>query len=54
MQNAPLGGALAQTGQVDPSVPETTAVTTDEPRCLLCPLCLCHFDCHGVAEAVPA
>ena len=33
MQNAPQGGALAQTGQVDSSVPDTPATTLDRPRC---------------------
>jgi hypothetical protein len=54
MRNAPHGALAVTTGQeVTQSVSETT-VTTDESRCLLCPLCLCHFDCHGVAEAVSA
>jgi Domain of unknown function (DUF4326) len=42
MQNAPQGGALAQTRQVDTSVPEE--------RCTLCPLCHCHADCRGITD----
>ena len=51
MGNAPqAGGALreATVGEnVLLSVPHTP-VTTDEPRCLLCPLCSCGYtECRG-------
>jgi hypothetical protein len=47
MLNAPTGGALAQTGQVDTSVP----ATTDETRCWLCPLPRCEYPgCRNKAD----
>jgi hypothetical protein len=33
MLNAPQGGALAQTGLVDSSVPDTPVTTLDRPLC---------------------
>jgi hypothetical protein len=49
MQNAPLGGALAQTGQVESSVPDTP-VTTPVPLWTGCPVgCSGHHE-HDVVR----